>query len=91
MYELKPGIVRNVSPVFKTSGISKEPDYSRLKNGFLLSSLSHTSIDHRWISGQPDNKNGSENCLVVDVNAASALLADVNCDLPFQYICEVPK
>jgi Lectin C-type domain len=42
----------------------------------------------RWEPGEPNNGNGSENCLALNVNSSSALLRDVDCGSKLRFICE---
>ncbi|XP_059491113.1 uncharacterized protein LOC132205819 [Neocloeon triangulifer] len=44
--------------------------------------------ESRWKENQPDNANGSENCLALEIKSGVALLQDENCDKKFRYICE---
>lgn len=45
------------------------------------------NLHWRWAAGQPDNVNGNENCLALDLSAQSYAFKDENCDSNQRYIC----
>ncbi|XP_059485064.1 uncharacterized protein LOC132202272 isoform X2 [Neocloeon triangulifer] len=42
----------------------------------------------RWVLGQPDDVNKTQNCLTIYVNMTESRLSDENCNLKRRYICE---
>jgi len=52
---------------------------------FLWFSKNH--IISRWAQGQPDNANGKENCLGLELSGQGYAFKDENCDSKSRYIC----
>ncbi|XP_059468433.1 uncharacterized protein LOC132192470 isoform X2 [Neocloeon triangulifer] len=44
--------------------------------------------DTKWATGEPNNSNGTEHCISVELKNNSLLLFDDNCNLRQRYICE---
>jgi len=53
----------------------------------LYSGISRTCKISRWAQGQPDNANGNENCLGVELSGQGYSFKDENCDSNNRYIC----
>ncbi|XP_059488620.1 uncharacterized protein LOC132204250 isoform X2 [Neocloeon triangulifer] len=47
--------------------------------------------ESRWLPGQPDNAEGKENYVAVQIKNGQALLADYQGETKFRYICEIRR
>ena len=49
--------------------------------------FSENHMISRWAQGQPDNANGNENCLALELSGQEYAFKDENCDSSNRYIC----
>jgi hypothetical protein len=61
-------------------------------NGYTWTPTSKPISYSSWAPGQPDKRNGNENCLLATFKNSDAENAvtwsDENCDEKFKYVCE---
>jgi hypothetical protein len=53
----------------------------------LLPQISWPCKISRWAQGQPDNANGNENCLALELSGQGYAFKDENCNSTNRYIC----